>query len=131
MAKHREPKTCVCEAVTSIARVQSILSTLQIRDDLNNMAFFFAGRSGDVAILDVLLSNKRPTQRYICTAGGVAGGKIETLSWVLDNGFPLDRFVCHRAASAGDFEMLNWALERGCPYDEELLVSCHPNYKKD
>lgn len=101
-------KTSVCQAVTSLSRVRGVLPTLKLQQ-----RFLPRIEHRNIDFLDQLLANKRPTALYTCTAGAVAGGNLQTLSWAVANGFPLDRFVCHRAASAGNLGMLKWALPVG------------------
>ena len=109
--------TSINQAVTSLSRVRSALPTLQTHRSLNNAAFFHASKLGNVSVLSLLIDNKRPAALYACTSGAVAGGSLPTLSWAVANGFPLDRFVCHHAASAGNLGMLKWAVNNGCPWD--------------
>lgn len=110
-------KTSVRQAVASVSRVRSVLPFLKSQPSLNNNAFFHASKSGNVCVLERLLANKRPRALYTCAAGAVAGGNLETLSWAVANLFPLDRFVCHAAASAGNLKMLKWAVSIGCPWE--------------
>lgn len=112
--------TSIREAVSSLSRVQSVLTALKQQPSLNSSAFFHASKFGDTAVLDRLLQNKRPMDMYVCAAGAVAGENTRTLSWAVDNGFPLDRFVCHRAAAKGNVALLRRALELGCPWDPVL-----------
>jgi len=109
--------TSVNQAVVSEARLNSILPALKLNGALNNAAFYYASKIGNICVLDQLLANKRPTALYTCTAGAVAGGNLTALVWAVVKGFPLDRFVCHSAARAGNLEMLEWALSKGCPWD--------------
>ena len=84
---------------------------------MNNAAFCHASKNGNVCVLDRLLANERPVALYACTAGAVAGGRLRALEWAFSNGFPLDSFVCHSAASTGNLQMLEWAVDKGCPWD--------------
>ena len=112
-------KTSIFQAVASAERVLSVLPTLRHQCSLNNAAFYHASKIGNVPVLDLLIANKRPTELYACTYGAVAGGNLKTLSWAVSNGFPLDNFVCHHAASSGNLPMLKWALSNGCTWDPE------------
>lgn len=111
--------TNICQAVTSVERVRSVLPTLRHQRSLNNAAFFHASKIGNVPVLDLLIVNKRPTALYACTSGAVAGANLQSLSWAVSNGFPLDNFVCHGAASSGNLPLLKWALCSGCAWDPE------------
>lgn len=119
--------TSLREAVGSESRVQSVLPTLRKSASLNDAAFYHASISGNIFVLERLLANKRPLARYTCTAGAVAGGHVSALKWAVLNGFLLDRFVCHSAASAGNLSMLSWAVRNRCPWDPVLCrdVSKH------
>lgn len=111
--------TSICQAVTSAERIRIVLPTLRLRCSLNNAAFFHTSKNGNAPVLDLLLANKRPTALYACTSGAVAGGNLQTLSWAVSNGFPLDNFVCYGAASSGNLPMLKWASCSGCAWDPE------------
>lgn len=113
--------TSVDEAVNSLSRVRDLLEFNS--DKLNNSAYFHACKKGDLDVLEYLYANIRPTEQFVCAGGTVAGGKVYVLEWVVDHGFPVDRFVCHRAAEAGNVEMLKWALLRGFPHDATLLAN--------
>ncbi|CAM9115753.1 unnamed protein product [Ectocarpus sp. 8 AP-2014] len=109
--------TSVHQAVASVSRVASILPTLKLNVPMNNAAFYHASKNGNVCVLDRLLANERPVALYACTAGAVAGGHLRALEWAFSNGFVLDSFVCHSAASTGNLQMLEWAVDKGCPWD--------------
>lgn len=112
--------TSLREAVSSESRVQSVLPTLRKSAYLNDAAFYHASKGGNICVLERLIANKRPLARYTCTAGAVAGGHVGVLAWTISNGFLLDRFVCHSAASAGNLQMLAWAVRNRCPWDPVL-----------
>jgi len=111
--------TAVHQAVASESRVRGILLQLKLNESLNSSAFFHASKSSHLKVLNILLANKPPQALFACAHGAVAGGRVKALSWALDNGFPLDRFVCHSAASAGNLEMFVLAVNNGCSWDRE------------
>lgn len=116
----KNTSTSLREAVGSESRVQSVLPTLKKCASLNEAAFYHASISGDIGVLERLLANKRPLASYTCTAGAVAGGHVSAVMWAVLNGFLLDRFVCHSAASAGNLCLLRWAVRNRCPWDPVL-----------
>lgn len=114
---HKTCTTSICQAVASQSRVASVLETLRTDHGLNDAAFYHAAKNGQISVLDRLLANKRSVALYTCTAGAVAGGNLAALEWAFSNGFLIDRFVCHVAASKGNLDILAWALDNGCPCD--------------
>ena len=110
-------KTSIPQAVASLSRVASVLPTLRLDASMNNAAFYHASKIGNICVLDQLLANKRPVALYACTTGAVHGENLRALSWAVSNGFPLDRFVCHSAATTGNLCILKWAVNNGCPWD--------------
>jgi len=48
-------------------------------------------------------------------------GHLEVLKWAREHHCPWNRLTCAHAAGAGHLQVLRWALEHGCPRDEEML----------
>lgn len=118
-AANANTETSMHQAVASVSRARLVLPILTHQQSLNNKAFFHACKLGNVGVLNHLLDNKRPRALYVCASGAVAGGNLRALKWAVANGFPLDRFVCHAAASAGNVSLLKNAVSQGCPRDPD------------
>lgn len=110
-------ETSMCQTIASVSRVRVVLPIITHQESLNNKAFFYACKLGNVGVLNHLLDNKRPRALYACASGAAAGGNLRALKWAVANGFPLDRFVCHAAASAGNLSLLQYAVSQGCCKD--------------
>ena len=116
-----DTRTAVRQAVASESTVRGILLRLRVDESLNNAAFFHASKGGSsLRVLDLLLDNKRPRALFACAHGAVAGEQVQSLAWTVANRFPLDRFVCLAAASAGNLDMFVLAVTSGCPWDQDL-----------
>lgn len=123
-------RTAVELAVFACSTARSALPALRDNTALNNAAFFHASKFGNFDVLNMLKTNKRPQGLYTCAVGAVAGGKPDSLSWAVANGFCVDRFVCYQSSANGNLDMLKRAVELGCPWDPERCTfiahrQCH------
>jgi len=54
--------------------------------------------------------------------GGDTSNYLKILTYLRDNGCPMDYVACSYAAATGHFDVLKWLHENGCPWNKDTCV---------
>ena len=80
-----------------------------------------AAAGGHLDVLQHLHENGCPWDSETCHAAA-AWGHLDMLKYAHENGCPWDGAACDEAAKHGDLDMLKYLHENGCPWDEETCA---------
>ena len=93
---------------------------------VNETLYDFASKNGRIDIFEWMKEKEIEPQPHDITYTNNAAehGHLETVQWLVQNGYKWDIWTCASAALNGHLDILKWLIYNGCPYNKEYILIC-------